>query len=70
MIGEGGQRFELVRETSPEASGNSAGSGRLIDLYTGECTPAKRNAGGDFDPSPTSPLCLWKAGGEVVRTIE
>ena len=65
-----GQRFELVRETSPEASGNSAGSGRFIDLYTGECIPAERNAAGDFDPPPTSPLCLWKAGEEVVTAIE
>ena len=70
LIGEGGQRFELVRETSPEASGNSAGSGRLLDLYTGEHIPAERNVVGDFDPPTTSPLCLWEAGGEGVRTIE
>ena len=70
LVGEGGQYFELVHEASPKASDNSTGPGRLIDLYTGECIPAVCNAGGDFDPPPTSPLCLWNVGGEVLRTIE
>ena len=70
LVGEGGQHFELVHEASPKASDNSTGPGRLIDLYTGECIPAVCNAGGDFDPPPTSPLCLWKVGGELIRTIE
>ena len=70
LVGDGGQHFELVHEASLKASDNSTGPGRLIDLYTGECIPAVCNAGGDFDPLPTSPLCLWKVGGEVIRTIE
>ena len=70
LTGEAGQRFELIREPSSEASGTYAVSGRLIDLYTGNSIPATRNADGEFQPQPTSPLCLWATDGEDVRAIK
>ncbi len=67
LISGGGRRFELVRESSPAVSRYSAGSGTLLDLYTGERVPAERCAAGDFNRPPTSPLCLWMVDGETAR---
>ncbi len=62
LIGDEGQRFELVRWKSPMGWGTDAASGWFIDLYTGDCIPAKRNADDDVQLLTTSPLSLWKSG--------
>ncbi len=61
LIGEKGQRFELIRKTTPAMPGTSPEYGRLIDLYTGTSVTTTRSKDGTFLPQPQSPLSLWVA---------
>lgn len=60
LIGSSGRRVELVHEATPAVT---AGSGTLIDLRSGECTPATAGPDGDLAPAPASLLSLWVSGG-------
>ncbi len=70
LISEEGARYELVRGKSPQGSGTDAVSGRLIDLYTGDCIPAKRIPDDDPQSLTTSPLSLWVSDGEDAGVTE
>ena len=59
LIGEDGERFELVRGNSPAGQETDPASGWLIDLYSGDRVPARRDAGDNVQALTTSPLSLW-----------
>lgn len=59
LIANGGRRIDLVHEADPTIPGGSAGPGALIDLESGESTPATIGSDGNLEPAPTSSLSVY-----------
>ncbi len=59
LIANGGRRIDLVHDMDPTVPGGSAASGTLIDLGSGEITPATIGSDGNLEPAPTTSLSLW-----------
>jgi len=59
LVGGSGRRVDLIQEESPTVAGASAVSGTLIDLNSGEGTPASTGPDGNVSPAPSSSLSLW-----------
>lgn len=56
LIGSSGRRFDLVHEAAPTAL---AVSGTLIDLHSGERTPAIAGSDGNLSPASASSLSVF-----------